>query len=279
MEEIAAVNPRCGFRSTFRPASSRSTPSSTGSRPPGIRTIVVTVDVPVGANRETSLRAGFSMPLRPSGRLVLDGLLHPRWLLGTFLRTLATRGMPHFENVTACRGEPIVPRTVEREFSGRAHLDRSHIQHIRRRWKGRVVLKRVLHPEDARVASDDGIIISNHGARQLDASVSPLHALPGTPEVAGGLTVMIDGGIRRGTDVVKAPALGADFVFLGRPFNYAATVGGQPGVDHAIRLLSDEVHRTMAQIGITSIEGLKECTIVHRDIPLSAAATPRRPKP
>jgi L-lactate dehydrogenase (cytochrome) len=99
----------------------------------------------------------------------------------------------------------------------------------------------------------DGVIVSNHGGRQLDHTVSALRTLPEIAAEAGGMTVMLDGGIRRGTDVIKALALGAHFVFIGRPFLYAAVAGGQAGVERAITLLRDEVHRDMALLGVRSI--------------------------
>jgi L-lactate dehydrogenase (cytochrome) len=99
----------------------------------------------------------------------------------------------------------------------------------------------------------DGIIVSNHGGRQLDGALAPMRALPVVNAQAGAMTVMIDGGIRRGTDVLKALALGAQFVFVGRPFLYAAAIAGEPGVRHGIRLLSEEIERDMALLGITTL--------------------------
>jgi L-lactate dehydrogenase (FMN-dependent) and related alpha-hydroxy acid dehydrogenases len=127
---------------------------------------------------------------------------------------------------------------------------------MRRLWKGRLVVKGVLDKRDARIAREsgaDGIIVSNHGGRQLDHSIAPLRVLPGIVEQADGMAVMMDGGIRRGTDVLKALALGAHFVFVGRPFLYAAAVGGEAGVHHAIKLLRDEIHRDMALAGIATL--------------------------
>ncbi len=106
-------------------------------------------------------------------------------------------------------------------------------------------------------ASADGIIVSNHGGRQLDGAGAPLRMLPGIAGEAGGMTVMMDSGIRRGTDVPKALALGAQFVFVGRPFLYAAAIAGEPGVRHAIKLLRDEIDRDMALIGITTLAEMR----------------------
>ncbi|MPS26281.1 MAG: alpha-hydroxy-acid oxidizing protein [Alcaligenaceae bacterium] len=225
----------------------------------GYRTLVLTVDIPVMANRENNVRTGFSTPLRPSLRLAWDGMSHPRWLCGTFLRTLARHGMPHFENSFATRGAPILSSRVMRDFTARDHLNWEHVARIRRRWQGHLVLKGILHPADAARAREqgvDGIIVSNHGGRQLDGAVSPLRVLPAIVEAAGGLAVMMDGGVRRGTDVLKALALGARCVFVGRPFNYAMAVAGAAGVRHAVRLLGDEVDRGMAMLGVNALDEL-----------------------
>lgn len=227
----------------------------------GVNTLVLTVDTPVAANRENNVRAGFSTPLRPGVGLAWQGVTHPRWLIGTFLRTLARHGMPHFENNYATRGAPILSGNVLRDFSDRGHLNWQHVAAIRKTWKGRMVLKGILHPDDARAARAhgmDAVIVSNHGGRQLDGSVSPLHALPAIVDAAGGMDVMLDSGVRRGTDALKAMALGARCVFVGRPFNYAATVAGQRGVAHAIALIVEEIRRNMGLLGIIDLREVNQ---------------------
>src|SRR5947209_19560234 len=117
-------------------------------------------------------------------------------------------------------------------------------------------VKGLLSPEDARIAREhgvDGVIVSNHGGRQLDGAISPLRVLPEIAERADGMAVMFDSGIRRGTDAIKALALGAQFVFVGRPLLFAAAIGGEAGVRHALRILYDEVDRDMALLGVRSI--------------------------
>ena len=225
----------------------------------GFKTLVVTVDVSVLSNRENNVRAGFSTPLRPSLSLAWQGITHPRWSLSTFLRTLVKHGLPHFENSYAERGVPIIARNVERDFSKRDHLNWGHLEQIRKQWAGRLVVKGIMAPEDAKIAREsgiDGIIVSNHGGRQLDGTVSPLRVLPAVVAAAGDMTVMMDSGVRRGTDVMKALALGAKFVFVGRPFNYAASVAGEAGVAHAIAILQGEVYRNMALLGVNSVAEL-----------------------
>ena len=229
----------------------------------GIEVLVVTVDSAVVPNRENNVRNRFKTPLEPNLRLLWDGITHPRWSLGTFLRTIVRHGIPHFENNTAERGTSLIAKNVERDFSGREYLDWNAIRRMRQRWKGVLVLKGILHPDDARRAGEigiDGLIVSNHGGRQLDGSLSPMRALPAIVEAAGKQTVMIDSGFRRGTDIIKALALGARFVFVGRPFNYAAAIAGEAGVAHAIKVLSEEIR---ADMGLLGINRLAELTTDH----------------
>ncbi|KAB0269464.1 alpha-hydroxy acid oxidase [Microvirga brassicacearum] len=232
----------------------------------GFDTLVLTVDTAVLANRENNVRNGFSTPLRPSLRLAWDGIARPNWTVNTFLRTLLKHGMPHFENSYATRGAPIMARNVLRDFGAKDHLNWKHLELIRNRWKGRLVVKGIMAKEDARIARDagaDGLIISNHGGRQLDGAVSPLRVLPGIVDaVAGSIPVMMDGGIRRGSDVLKAIALGAKFVFVGRPFIYAAAIGAEAGISHAITILSDEINRNMALLGMTSLDELRRDRLI-----------------
>ena len=225
----------------------------------GFDTLVLTVDVPVPSNRENNVRNGFSIPLQPSLRLLWQGATHPSWVLGTMLRTLLRHGMPHMENMDAVRGPPFLSRHLVRALGNRDGLTWEHLRLIRLRWKGKLVVKGILSKEDAEQAREsgaDGIIVSNHGGRQLDGATSPLRVLPEIAAASGGMTVMIDSGFRRGTDILKALALGADFVFLGRPFLYAAAVGGAEGVTHAINLLSEEINRDMALLGIKNLDEL-----------------------
>lgn len=220
----------------------------------GYDTLVLTVDIPVGSNRENNVRNGYNAPLRPNLRLALQCLARPGWLIGTALRTYFTQGMPHFENMG--KRTPLVSRTAVRERANRDHLNWEHVALMRRLWKGKLVIKGILDKRDAVIAREhgcDGIIVSNHGGRQLDSASSPLRVLPGIVAAAGGMTVMMDSGVRRGTDVLKALALGAKFVFVGRPMLYAAAVAGETGVRHAIRLLHDEIDRDMAMLGANAI--------------------------
>jgi L-lactate dehydrogenase (cytochrome) len=231
----------------------------------GYKTLVLTVDTAVLANRENNIRAGFSTPLRPSLRLAWQGMTHPAWTIGTFARTILNHGIPHFENSYATQGAPIIASNVMRDFGKKDHLSWDHFSRIRQRWTGNLVVKGILHPEDAAIAAKrgaDGIIVSNHGGRQLDGAIAPMIALPAIVDRVGSETViMMDGGIRRGTDIVKALALGAKFVFVGRPFLYAVAVGSKTGVAKAASILSSELHRNMGLLGVTEIIDLPSTLI------------------
>ncbi len=260
MEDVIRAAPGTWFQAYLPGDPQRIDALVERARRAGYETLVLTVDIPVSANRENNVRTGFSTPLKPSLRLAWDGLTRPRWLAGTFMRTLLSHGMPHFENSFATRGAPIVSSSVLRDFSARDHLSWEHVARIRSQWPGTLIIKGILHPQDAALARQhgaDGIIVSNHGGRQLDGAVSPLRALPGVVAAAGGMTVMMDSGVRRGSDVLKALALGASFVFVGRPFNYAAAVGGEAGVSHAIGLLRAEIDRNMAMLGINNLREMQ----------------------
>lgn len=254
MEEVAQANPDIWFASYQSPDPAKVERMVARVAAAGVEVYVVTVDVPVASNRESDRRAGFSMPLRPTPRLALDGLLHPRWLVGTAARTLRQRGMPVIANVEADGGIGILSRAVP-GITGRSDFTWETIELIRRLWKGPLVVKGILSAEDARLARErgvDGIVVSNHGGRQLDAAVSPLEVLPEIKAASGSMAVLIDSGFRRGTDVLMALALGADFVFLGRPFIFACALAGEAGVRHAVSLLAREIDIDLALLGLTN---------------------------
>lgn len=268
LEDVAAAAPQTWFQAYLPGDEARIRALLERVARAGYTTLVVTVDIPVSANRENNVRTGFSTPLRPSLRLAWDGMTRPGWLLGTFARTLLKHGMPHFENSFATRGAPILSANVLRDFSARDHLSWAHLKQIRQQWKGHLVVKGILSVEDSMTAREvgaDGIILSNHGGRQLDGAVSPLRILQDVVQAVGHDTpVMIDSGFRRGSDVLKALALGARMVFVGRPFNYAAAVAGEAGVAHAIRLLYEEVDRNMAMLGVNSCRQLTPSMLIRK---------------
>jgi L-lactate dehydrogenase (cytochrome) len=259
MEEVVAANPDAWFQAYLPGDVARIDPLIDRITKAGYTTLMLTVDTPATPNREHNLRNGFTSPLRPSLSLAWQGLSHPRWLFGNFLPTLMRHSMPHFENSYAERGVAILSRGVMRDFGERGHLDWTHVARIRDRWQGKLVIKGIMHPDDACLARHhgaDAVVVSNHGGRQLDTTVSALRVLPEVVAACPEIAVMMDGGIRRGTDALKALALGARFVWVARPFNYAAAIAGNAGVKHAIALLASEIDRDMAMLGVRAIAEL-----------------------
>ncbi|MDQ5888996.1 MAG: (S)-mandelate dehydrogenase [Pseudomonadota bacterium] len=216
----------------------------------GVETLVLTVDVPVHSKRERDWRNGFVPPVKPSMSCVLDMLCHPRWLAG-----LLRHGLPRFENWAPYAGDKASARDIAAYFTSQIPFTQTwfDLERIRRVWAGKLVLKGVLAPTDALRALDcgvDGVIVSNHGGRQLDCAPAPLEMLPAIrAAVAGQMTVMLDGGIRRGSDILKAWALGADFTFVGRPALYGVAADGLPGAQRALQILQQEIDLTLAQLG------------------------------
>lgn len=281
LEQVAAAAPSTWFQAYLPGDSERIAALLERVARAGYQTLVITVDIPVSANRENNMRSGFSTPLRPSLRLAWDGLVRPRWLAGTMARTLLCHGMPHFENSFATRGAPILSSNVLRDFSARDHLNWTHFAQIRAQWKGNLVIKGILSVEDAltaRQSGADGIILSNHGGRQLDGTVSPMRILSDVVAALGpDYPVMIDSGFRRGADILKAIALGARMVFVGRPFNYAMAVAGAAGVTHAIKLLQEEIDRNMAMLGADCCAALRPDYLVYKTAGFSNLSHGRAP--
>jgi L-lactate dehydrogenase (cytochrome) len=256
LEDVRRENPAAWYQAYLAGDADRIEPLVDRVAAAGYDTFVVTADVPVPPNRENTIRNGFQVPLAITPQIAWDTITHPHWLFGIWTRTLLNHGMPHFENMDARRGPPVLARNLMRNIGKRDQLAWKHVELIRKRWQGRLVVKGLIAPADARIAREsgvDGVIVSNHGGRQLDCTLSSLRTLPEIAAEAGGMTVMLDGGIRRGTDVLKALALGAHFVFVGRPLLYAAVVAGEAGVQRALTLLRDEIDRDMALLGIRGI--------------------------
>jgi len=237
------------------------------ARDAGYQALVITTDCPVGANREYNRRNGFEMPFRLSLRNALDGALHPQWLCNVFLRTLLTSGVPRFRNVDTDVGGRIVSQSTSEFRARREALDWSDFAWLREFWPRKLLLKGVLHSQDALQAlrlGADGIFVSNHGGRQLDGAISPMEVLPEIVAAVGGrMAVMVDGGFRRGSDVVKALALGADMAFLGRAPLYGAVAGGEAGVRRTLEIFRSEIDRVLALIGCPDVAALApECLVV-----------------
>jgi (S)-mandelate dehydrogenase len=225
----------------------------------GLAVLVLTVDLPIPARRERDMRNGFDFALRMSPSLLLDGLAHPRWALGY----LARGGLPAFGNWVPYAPPGASAREVA-EFVGShsfATQTWRDLEVYRREWPGRLVIKGIQHVEDARRATDvgvDGLIVSNHGGRQLDCLPAAIDALAAIRAAVGDrLAIMVDGGIRRGSDVAIALSLGADFAFVGRAPTYGVAAAGLAGAARALEILREELDLAMGQLGITTVDGLR----------------------
>jgi (S)-mandelate dehydrogenase len=228
----------------------------------GAHALMVTVDVPVSAKRERDLRNGFMLPLRPSVGLALDGATHPGWAL-----QLLRHGMPNFENLKPYSKPGAKVATLAGYISSQltGSVSWEMIDGIRKAWKKPLLIKGIQSVADALLAVEhgvDGIVISNHGGRQLDAAPAPIEVLPAIRAAVGDkLVLCLDSGVRRGPDIAKALALGADYVFLGRATLYGAAAAGQTGATKAVDFLRDELDRCLAQIGCPTVAGLRDVDV------------------
>lgn len=226
----------------------------------GYEGLMVTVDLPVGGKRERDFRNHFSVPFRFTSKNLVDFALHPAWALG-----IARHGMPVFENLVGMQtgaaagsSTTAIASSVGKNYD--AGFDWSRLQGLRERWPRKLIVKGVAHPQDAtRLAAlgVDAIVVSNHGGRQLDGGAATLDLLPAVLAAVGGkVPVLVDGGVRRGSDVLKARALGAQAVLVGRATLYGAVAAGGPGAARALHILQDEVARTMRLCGVARFDDI-----------------------
>jgi (S)-mandelate dehydrogenase len=217
--------------------------------------ILVTVDLPVSGKRERDPRNGFHTPYSPNWRNSRDVIFKPAWAL-----EILRYGLPGMANLegypfSTPKGTDIVT-AVGREMD--AGLDWEYIKQLREAWPGKLLLKGVERPDDAERAAAvgcDGVVVSNHGGRQLDGATPTLEALPAVASAVGNrLTVLLDGGVRRGVDILKARALGAQAVLTGRATLFGAMAGGEAGARRALEILSTELARAMQLCGVRSVD-------------------------
>ena len=258
IEELARVAPEHGWYQLYA-AKDKSISEDMIRRADaaGLSTLVLTVDVPVHAKRERNARNGFARPLRMSLRTRLDALRHPQWL-AAYLE----HGMPLFSNWA-----PYAPKGASNDevadfVAGQtaAPLSWKHLERFRELWPRKLVLKGVMHPGDAETARDlgvDGLIVSNHGGRQLDRAPASLEVLPTIHRAVGDrMELMLDSGVRRGVDAIIARCLGARYVFVGRATLYGAVAGGVEGAKRAVGFLRDEIDVNLAQLGCPRFDDL-----------------------
>ena len=220
--------------------------------------LVITVDLPVGGNRERDRRNHFSVPFKFTPHNLMDFAAKPAWCW-----RMARHGMPVMENLLGLAQHQTSASALASSV-GRNHdtrFDWAALQQVRDLWPRPLVLKGILHPADAERACAmgcDALVVSNHGGRQLDGAVATLHALPDVLRaVRGRIPVWVDGGVRRGQDVVKALALGAHGVLLGRAMVFGATAAGEAGAQRALAILKDELIRTMSLCGTASLRDIR----------------------
>ncbi|RDJ19689.1 alpha-hydroxy-acid oxidizing protein [Bosea caraganae] len=226
----------------------------------GVEVLVLTVDNPVPAKRERDIRNGFSLPLRLKPSILLEALTHPGWIIG-YLRD---GGLPGMGSWAAYAPPGSGPAEIGQFFRSHSPSIQTwdDLKRFREQWRGKLVLKGIQHPEDARMAlaaGVDGLIVSNHGGKAYDMLPIPLFSLAAVKAAVGAqIPVMFDGGVRRGSDILIARALGADFVFTGRATLYGVVAGGEAGAARAVEILRDEVDRGLAMIGCPKIADLDE---------------------
>ena len=225
----------------------------------GLKALVVSVDVPAHSNRERNRRSGFALSWRVTPSMVMQAALHPAWTLEYF----RNGGLPPMKNYSPYATDGADAATVGALFTQvfpAPALTWSFLEDMRRLWPRKLFVKGILHPDDAKravAAGADGIMVSNHGARQLDRAPAPIDVLPAIRQAVGEkIEVTLDGGVRRGADVVTALCLGADAVFIGRPALYGATVAGAAGVKKVLDIFTAELVIILAQIGCADVNDL-----------------------
>ena len=230
----------------------------------GMAALVLTVDVPVGSKRERNIRNGFAnirggllqaLSLRPS--ILAEALIHPLWIVEYFRHGGGTPMMQNWQPYAPSGADSEQVYNFARSLQPYNAQTWRDLERYRQLFPRNLVVKGIMSPADALRAAEigcDGIIVSNHGGRQLDQAPGSLDVLPAIKEAVGDrLTVMLDSGVRRGADILIALCLGADFCFMGRPTLYGAAAGGIPGVNRAVSILREEIDLVMGQIGCPSL--------------------------
>ena len=225
----------------------------------GYKVLILTVDVPILSRRARDDRNGFGYPFKIGPKQFLDFALHPQWSLTTLLK-----GAPQPMNyVTSKSGDQIFRRK-----ESRGATDWNTLKRIRNAWKGKLIIKGVMNSEDAlkiKEAGADAIQVSNHGGRQLDSATASINALPLIRKALGeDFPILFDSGIRSGSDILRALALGADFVMFGRPLMYAIGADGARGLRRIINLIKEELSTNLGLVGLTDINEVDKKIIAEK---------------
>ena len=224
----------------------------------GYEVLLVTVDIPAPMRRDHDIRNGFSVPVRFDFRKLWQAAMHPQW---TF--AMARKGFPSFQNLV-----PYIPEALKGNEElhylsdiTTGHITPDAIRQLRKRWNGKLLVKGVLSPREAAMCRDlgaDGIVVSNHGGRQLAAAPAPCNMVRDIRTATGeDFALIVDGGVRSGLDIARLLFLGADLIMMGRPFYYAMAALGDPGARHIMKIFREELRGTLAQLGCKTVDELK----------------------
>lgn len=260
MEEIreAAPNANLWFQVYTWPDKDLSLKQIERIKSVGFETLIVTVDGPVGSNREYNHKNGFSMPLKYSPRLFAQLLAKPGWLFRVLFQHYIRRGAPTMVNYPEELMSKITDPMLKHMYTKVDNVTWEHIARIRDVFPGNLLIKGLQSKEDAVLAKENGlqgVILSNHGGRYVDCAPAPLQVVGEVREAVGDdFTVIIDSGARRGSDLVKAIACGADMVMSGRPTLFGAAVAGTHGSYRALEIFQVEMDRVMAQLGLNTVD-------------------------
>jgi isopentenyl diphosphate isomerase/L-lactate dehydrogenase-like FMN-dependent dehydrogenase len=235
------------------------------ARDAGFDALILTVDAIVPYNREFDVRNGMTFPVRITPTNLIDTLLHPRWTFGTIGRYVLAEGhLPRYVNIRI--PERGTPNEVREFLTKNDTMTWDFLRRLRDSWPRTLIVKGILHADDAVMAADcgaDAVIVSNHGGIASDASLAPIDALPDVAAAVGDrITVIVDSGFRRGSDVLKALAMGADAVMIGRATLYGVAAAGEAGATRALEILRAEIRRTMGAIGCRDIASVTRDHVV-----------------
>jgi (S)-mandelate dehydrogenase len=232
----------------------------------GFEGLVVTVDAMIAAKREFHARSGFTIPFTFNARNMIDLAARPRWLFGVAGQYWMRGGLPRPRNYGVDPSTPAPRRPLGQSIDKNESLNWDDLRILREKWPRTLIVKGILHAEDARMAADcgaDGVVVSNHGGLVCDSALASVDALPAVVDAVGDrVTVLVDSGFRRGSDVVKALALGAKAVMIGRATLYGTAAGGEAGATRALAILREEMDRTLAMLGCAGIRDLRRGHVV-----------------
>lgn len=227
----------------------------------GIDTLVITADTPVGPKREYNQHNRFAVPFKVTLKGVTDVALHPRWFVTVMLRYLLSSGMPSYGNYPPEFRASITDAAIRKDVALESNLTWADIEQLRSWWGGKLILKGILSPEDAKLAvraGIDGLVISAHGGRNLDMAPTPVQVLPAIREAVGdGMQLIADSGVMRGSDILKLIALGADGVMIGRLPLWGLAAGGESGAKALLDMIVQEIRLSMIMLGTQTLSEVR----------------------